>query len=91
MAALALPAAAWAGADVAALQVALRIHGAHRGAVDGILGPETRAAVRRFQRAHGLAPVRARVADRGSGMFPRHAEWLFRQVRVGTPVFIVAA
>jgi lipoprotein-anchoring transpeptidase ErfK/SrfK len=24
-------------------------------------------------------------------MFPRHAEWLFRRVRVGTPVFIVAA
>jgi peptidoglycan hydrolase-like protein with peptidoglycan-binding domain len=53
--ALLLPTAARAGsADVAALQVALRLRGAHHGAIDGILGPETRAAIRRFQRREGL-------------------------------------
>jgi hypothetical protein len=52
---LAAPAAAQAGpADVAALQVALRLHGVHTGAIDGVFGPETRGAVRRFQRRHRL-------------------------------------
>jgi len=39
---------------VAALQVALRANGAYGGSVDGISGPATRAAVRRFQRQAGL-------------------------------------
>jgi murein DD-endopeptidase MepM/ murein hydrolase activator NlpD len=40
--------------DVAALQVALRAKGAYSGAVDGLTGPGTRAAVRSFQRRAGL-------------------------------------
>lgn len=42
-------------ADVAALQVALRALGHYGGSVDGIRGPGTRSAVRRFQQRRGLA------------------------------------
>lgn len=42
-------------ADVAALQVALRAMALYHGAVDGISGPWTRGAVRRFQRRERLA------------------------------------
>lgn len=41
--------------DVASLQVALRALGHYGGSVDGIRGPGTRAAVRRFQQRRGLA------------------------------------
>lgn len=44
-----------ARADVAALQVALRAVGLYTGAIDGISGPWTRGAVRRFQRSRRLA------------------------------------
>jgi peptidoglycan hydrolase-like protein with peptidoglycan-binding domain len=40
--------------EVAALQVGLRGHGLYRGTVDGVLGPGTESAVRRFQRRAGL-------------------------------------
>ena len=43
-------------ANTAALQVALRALHHYHGAVDGIRGPRTVAATRRFQRAHGLVP-----------------------------------
>jgi murein DD-endopeptidase MepM/ murein hydrolase activator NlpD len=39
---------------VAALQAALHATGDYGGDVDGIRGPHTRAAIRRFQRRHGL-------------------------------------
>ena len=54
---IAAPAAARAAgsADVAALQVALRAGGDYAGTIDGVAGPGTRAAVRRFQSRHGLA------------------------------------
>jgi murein DD-endopeptidase MepM/ murein hydrolase activator NlpD len=42
-------------ADVAALQVALRALGHYDGSIDGIRGPGTRMAVRRFQQRRGLA------------------------------------
>lgn len=47
------PASAWSS-NVAALQVALRAVHAYGGAIDGVNGPRTRAAVRRFQRRKGL-------------------------------------
>jgi len=47
--------AATTPADVAALQVALRAHGLYVGAVDGIAGPGTAAAIRAFQARAGLA------------------------------------
>jgi murein DD-endopeptidase MepM/ murein hydrolase activator NlpD len=53
---LALPASAGAAsASVAATQVALRALNLYAGPVDGIAGPATRRAVRRFQRRRGLA------------------------------------
>ena len=39
----------------AALQAALHARGLYRGSVDGVAGPMTRAAVRQFQAARGLA------------------------------------
>ncbi len=52
---LLVPASAHAGsANVAALQAALRATGHYGGDVDGIRGPQTRRAVRRFQAARGL-------------------------------------
>ncbi len=42
-------------AGVAALQVALRARGLYGGTVDGVTGPMTRDAVRRFQARRGLA------------------------------------
>jgi murein DD-endopeptidase MepM/ murein hydrolase activator NlpD len=48
------PATARVRADVAALQVALRAKGLYGGNVDGVPGPLTRAAVRRFQARRGL-------------------------------------
>src|SRR5690348_11500210 len=56
-------AAAWAGAapagaalnpQHAGLQVALRAQGLYLGPIDAIIGPRTAAAVRTFQRVHGL-------------------------------------
>jgi murein DD-endopeptidase MepM/ murein hydrolase activator NlpD len=52
-----LPAAAAAAgpsANVAALQVAMRALHRYGGGIDGVPGPGTAAAVRSFQRAHGL-------------------------------------
>jgi len=45
-----------AGWDVAALQFALAAHGFPSGSFDGVLGPHTSAALRRYQRWAGLAP-----------------------------------
>ena len=51
----AAPACAQPSADVAALQVALRAMHVYGGGVDGVVGPATRAAVRRVQARKGLA------------------------------------
>ena len=42
-------------AQVRQAQMQLRAAGYHPGPVDGQLGPNTRAALRAYQRAHGLA------------------------------------
>jgi LysM repeat protein len=54
--ALAAPAVAHASVNpqIAGLQVALRAHGLYLAPIDGIAGPKTAAAVRAFQRKHGL-------------------------------------
>src|SRR5687767_4946178 len=51
----AAPAHAGVSSDVAALQVALKALGLYGGAIDGVKGPGTRRAVKRFQRRHRLA------------------------------------
>jgi peptidoglycan hydrolase-like protein with peptidoglycan-binding domain len=38
-------------------QEQLKRHGLYRGAVDGILGPDTRTAIRSFQQGNGLPPT----------------------------------
>jgi hypothetical protein len=43
-------------ARVAGIQVGLWAAGAYRGTIDGVPGPLTRDATRRFQRRHGLIP-----------------------------------
>jgi peptidoglycan hydrolase-like protein with peptidoglycan-binding domain len=52
--AVSVPEPAYAGANIAALQVALHARGLYTATVDGIRGPLTRAAVRRFQARRGL-------------------------------------
>jgi murein DD-endopeptidase MepM/ murein hydrolase activator NlpD len=52
---LAGPAQAGGNPEVAALQVALVQRGLYTGTVDGVLGPGTKRAVRRFQRRAGLS------------------------------------
>jgi len=77
--ALVLPGSARAGApDVAALQVVLRIHGTYSGGIDGIFGPETQAAVRRFQRSEGL------IVDGDPGPRTRAAFGPFARHRLGS-------
>lgn len=49
------PAAAAVNPQIAGLQVALRERGIYRGAIDGVQGPRTKAAIRTFQRRHRLA------------------------------------
>jgi LysM repeat protein len=50
------PAHAGVNPQLAGLQVALRAHGLYLGQIDGIMGPQTRAALKTFQRNKGLAP-----------------------------------
>ena len=50
-------------AQIAGLQVALRAQGLYHGAIDAVSGPRTVAAVRAFQRIHGL-PVTGLVDAR---------------------------
>jgi peptidoglycan hydrolase-like protein with peptidoglycan-binding domain len=50
----AAPASAVTSIQTAGLQTALRAHGDYAGAVDGVAGPLTKAAVRSFQRRKGL-------------------------------------
>jgi cell wall-associated NlpC family hydrolase len=92
---LAAPAAVHATgkASVAALQVALRANGLSRVSVDGVLGPRTRSAVRRFQRREGLEVdgVVGPNTRRALGRFGRPAlgSRLLRRGRVGWDVAVL--
>ena len=82
-------AAAWAAAGSAGaalnpqhagLQVALRAQGLYLGSIDGIVGPHTVAAVRAFQRTHGLRvtgiadlPTRRELGPLGRPLFGSRA------------------
>ena len=82
VAALATPQSAPASAGVAALQVGLRAHGLYQGAIDGITGPATAKAIRRFQ-------ARARIqVDGVVGPQTRKALGRFARHRIGSRVLI---
>jgi murein DD-endopeptidase MepM/ murein hydrolase activator NlpD len=81
-----------ASPNVAALQVTLHARGLYHGTIDGIAGPATRAAVRRFQRrAHllvdGVVGPRTR---RALGRYARH-RFGRRMLSMGTAGWDVAA
>jgi murein DD-endopeptidase MepM/ murein hydrolase activator NlpD len=77
---LAAPAEPMGSSDVAALQIALRVRGFYSGTVDGIAGPQTRRAVRAFQRRAGLA------ADGVAGPRTRRALGRHGRPQLGTRV-----
>ena len=90
-----VPAAADArgsNANVAALQVALRALRHYTGAIDGLRGPRTRRAVRRFQRAHRL-PVDGVAGSRTRRALGRRGRPLLgrRTMRRGNRGWDVAA
>jgi murein DD-endopeptidase MepM/ murein hydrolase activator NlpD len=81
---IAAPAAAATGKPgVAALQVALRARGLYAGTIDGVTGPRTAAAVRRFQRRVGL-PV-----DGVAGPQTRRAFGRYGRHRFGTRLLLM--
>jgi murein DD-endopeptidase MepM/ murein hydrolase activator NlpD len=80
--ALAGGAAAAGNASVAALQVALHAHGTYGGTVDGIRGPQTTRAIRRFQRRAGL------VVDGVVGRQTRRALGRLGRPRLGSRVLV---
>jgi hypothetical protein len=71
-------AAAMSRPNVAALQVGLQARGFYRGPIDGLVGPGTKAAVRRFQRRHHL------VVDGLVGPQTRRAFGQYGRRRLGT-------
>lgn len=87
------PAIAAGNPEVAALQVGLRAKGLYRGTIDGVLGPGTEAAVRRFQQkaglvADGVAGRKTRVA---LGRYGRQSPFGRRTLTVGMRGWDVAA
>ena len=74
--ALAAAPAAAAGRDsgLAAMQVALHARGLYFGAIDGVKGPATTTAIKRFQRREGLTPDGATNAQTriALGRYGRH-------------------
>jgi hypothetical protein len=67
---------AGAGRDsgLAALQVALHAHGLYFGAIDGVKGPRTTVAIKRFERRAGLTPdgVPGTEIRKALGRYGRH-------------------
>ena len=92
--ALALPAAAGAAvgnSSLAALQVALHARLLYTGAIDGVEGPDTTAAVRQLQRRAGL-PVDGVVGPRTRAALGRYARHTLgsRELSLGTSGWDVA-
>src|SRR5262249_10530882 len=91
VAAVLAPQAGGASPKVAALQVALFQHGYYDGGFDGVAGPVTRAATKRFQRRHHLVPdgIAGRKTRVALGRWGRH-ELGQRQLRRGSRGWDVA-
>jgi murein DD-endopeptidase MepM/ murein hydrolase activator NlpD len=79
--------------EVAALQVGLRDRGLYTGTVDGLLGPGTESAVRRFQRRAGLRPngVPGARTRRAFGRYGKRAPLGGRSLVLGMRGWDVAA
>lgn len=79
--------------EVAALQVGLRGRGLYTGTVDGVLGPGTQAALRRFQMRQGLAAngVPGPRTRRALGRYGRRSPLGHRQLTLGARGWDVAA
>lgn len=93
--ALGFASSAFAGGnpDVAALQVGLRARGLYPGTVDGVLGPGTEQALRRFQRRAGLAAdgVPGARTRKAMGRYGRRGPLGRRQLAFGSRGWDVAA
>jgi peptidoglycan hydrolase-like protein with peptidoglycan-binding domain len=72
--ALAPPATASRDAGIAALQVGLRARSLYVGSIDGVKGPDTSRAIRRFQRRAGIAVdgIPGPATRRALGCYGRH-------------------
>ena len=79
--------------EIAALQVGLRGRGLYAGTVDGVLGPSTETALRRFQKRVGLAPdgVPGRRTRLALGRYGRRAPLGHRPLGLGASGWDVAA
>jgi murein DD-endopeptidase MepM/ murein hydrolase activator NlpD len=79
--------------NIAALQVGLRARGFYAGTVDGVLGPGTERAVRRFQRRAGLSPdgVPGARTRKAMGRYGRRGPLGRRQLAFGSRGWDVAA
>ena len=79
--------------DVAALQVALKARGLYAGSVDGAMGPDTKAALRRFQSRRGLAVdgVAGPNTRLALGQYGRRAPLGRRALHAGTAGWDVAS
>lgn len=71
------------GALVALLQLALERAGQMPGALDGIFGAQTAAAVRAFQAANALVPDGIAGAQTHRALLPYYTGFVLRTVRAG--------
>jgi Peptidase family M23/Putative peptidoglycan binding domain len=90
--ALALPAPSVAGPKVAAVQVALKRLGLYNATVDGVRGPQTKAAIVTFQQRRGLA-VDGVVGPQTRAAFGKRGRPAFgsRTMKIGDRGWDVAA
>ena len=72
------------GALVALLQLALERAGQMPGALDGIFGAQTAAAVRAFQAANALVPDGIAGAQTHRALLPYYTGFVLRTVRAGS-------
>jgi murein DD-endopeptidase MepM/ murein hydrolase activator NlpD len=87
------PAESAGNPEIAALQVGLSSRGLYKGTVNGVLGPGTSDAVRRFQRQAGLPPdgVAGPTTRAALGLYGRYAPLGRRPLLLGTRGWDVAA